>query len=67
MYDRCMVVKTLHLTEEQIEFLEKFDSIPFAEHVRRALDQYIPTLVKPATTSPSVINVDVGRSKPIHE
>jgi len=39
-----MIRSNLHLTKEQKDFLhglEKIDGLPVAEHVRRAIDDYI--------------------------
>lgn len=44
VYDRPMpkmIRKHIHMTEGQVDFLEGFEGLPLAEHIRRALDSYI--------------------------
>lgn len=60
MYDRHMIRKQIHITQAQNDFLEGLEGLPFAEHNRRAIDDYMEKkrseLALPAT-SPSKMKV----------
>ena len=52
-----MVRKGVYLTYAQVKFLEEQNDLTIAEHIRRALDDYIDTLVSwKACASASKIN-----------
>lgn len=36
-----MIRKHINFSQAQISFLQKLNKIPFAEHIRRAVDMYI--------------------------
>lgn len=58
-----MIRKGFYITSKQINFLENIDDLPVAEHVRRAIDEYITTLKNRLfSISPSKRGGDYDRS-----
>jgi len=57
-----MIRKHVYFKDSQIDFFENFNGLTFAEHVRRAVDQYIDKL-RPGKSSASLSNKKEGDNK----
>lgn len=60
VYDRGMIKFSFNVEKKWIDFLKSHKSISVAEHIRRALDEYIHKYEDLTTsTSPTIIHEDI--------